>query len=145
MVIFELKIGVTDSVNTADFSRVKIDILDIGFDELHVTKNAPERVHDVARRKIAGSNFMKHRREENEILAADQRNFDIVATGQRLVEILRCVKSAESAARNNDFGFHYLGRGPLPNTYAKVIEPEERIPLSDEMILSRVVVLIVAA
>src|SRR4029077_8672616 len=107
MVILELKIGVSDSVNTVDFSRVKIDILHIGFDQLHVTKNAPERIHDVARRKIAGGNFMKHGREQNEILATDQRDLDIVATRQTLVEIFCRVQAAESAARNNDFGFHY--------------------------------------
>jgi len=49
---------------------------------------------------------MKHRREQNEILATDQRYLNVVATGQRLVEMLRCVKSAESATGNNDFGFH---------------------------------------
>src|SRR6266436_6098830 len=103
MVKLELKIGVSDSVNTADFSRVKIDILDIGFDELHVTKNAPEWIHNVARRKITGGNFMKHRREENEVLATDQRYLNVVVTGQTFVEILGCVKSTESAARNDHF------------------------------------------
>jgi hypothetical protein len=106
MVILRLD-RVSDYVNAADFSRVKIDSLHVGFDNLHVTKNAPERIYDVVWRKIAGGYFVQHRREQNEVLAANQRDLDVVATGQRLVEMLRCVKSAESAARNNDFGFHY--------------------------------------
>ena len=47
MVILKLKIGVSDSVNTADFSRVKIDVLHLRFDKFHVMKNAPERIYDV--------------------------------------------------------------------------------------------------
>ena len=110
MVILELKIGVTDSVNTADFSRIKIDILDIGFDKLHVTKNAPERIHDVARRKITGGNFVKHRREQDKILAADQRHFDVRSPRQMPVEILRRVQPGESAARDHDFGLFHTER-----------------------------------
>ena len=108
MVILKFKNGVSDSVNTTDFSRVKVDILHPRFDKFHVMKNAPERIYDVVWRKITGGNFMKHRREQNEILATDQRDLYVVATRQRLVEIFRCVKSAESATGNNDFGFHHL-------------------------------------
>jgi hypothetical protein len=48
---------------------------------------------------------VEHRREQNEILAADQCDFDVVATRQTFVEVRCRVESAESATGNNDFSF----------------------------------------
>ena len=96
-------------MNTADFSRVKIDIPDIGFDELHVMKNAPERIYDVAWRKIAGGYFVQHRREQNEILAADQCCLHVRPASQLFVQIHGGVQPGKSAAQNDDFVFfHWL-------------------------------------
>ena len=80
MVVLQFKIDVPDSVNTADFSGVNIDLPNLRFDELHMPKNAPQRIHNVARQKIACGNFVQHRGEENEILAADQRDLHVCAT-----------------------------------------------------------------
>jgi hypothetical protein len=42
-----------------------------GMIAVYVAKNAPERVNDVAWRKIARRHLMQHGCEENEILATD--------------------------------------------------------------------------
>jgi hypothetical protein len=49
MVVLQFKIVVSDSVNTADFPGVNIDLPDLRFDKLHMPKNAPQRIHNVAR------------------------------------------------------------------------------------------------
>jgi hypothetical protein len=50
---------------------------------------------------------MQHRREQNEILATEQRHFHIRATGQSFVEVHRSVKSGKSATGNDYFSrFH---------------------------------------
>jgi hypothetical protein len=57
--------------------RAKIDIFHVRFDHIDMAQNAPQRIHNVARRQIARRDFMQHRREENKILPRDQRYFDV--------------------------------------------------------------------
>jgi len=54
-----------------DAPRVQINRLYISFNKLHVAKNAPYRVDDIARKKISRRYFVQHRRKQNKILAAD--------------------------------------------------------------------------
>ena len=103
MIEVELELSALESMNAPNFSRVKIDILHVGFDHVDVAQNAPQRIHNVAGRKIARRDFMQHRREENEILPRDQRYFDVRPPRQMLVEIFCRVEPGESAACDHDF------------------------------------------
>ena len=75
--------------------------MNIGFNKLHMTKNAAERIHDVARIKIARCDLMQHRRKENEILATDQRHLYVRSTRQPFVEVHCRVKPGKSATGND--------------------------------------------
>ena len=46
---------------------------------------------------------MQHRREENEVLATDQRYLNVVAAGQRFVQVHRRAQSGESASGNDNY------------------------------------------
>ena len=102
MIELELELGAFESMNAANFPRAKIDILHVGFDHVDVAQNPAQRIHNVARRKIARRDFMQHRREENEILPRDQRYFDIRPTRQMLVQIFCRVEPGKSAACDHD-------------------------------------------
>jgi len=60
--------------------------------------------------QISGSDFVQHRCEQNKILAADQRYFNICTASQVFIEILCRVQSCEAAAGDDYFGLlHFSG------------------------------------
>ena len=108
MIELELELTALESMNAPNFPRVKIDILHVGFDHIHVTQNSAQRIHDVAGRKIARRDFMQHRRKQNEILPRDQRYLDIRPTREMLVQIFCRVEPGETAACDNDLGLFHV-------------------------------------
>jgi hypothetical protein len=101
MIKLEFKFAVRNTTRAMDSPRVDINRLHIGFDNLHMTKNAAERIHDVSRIKIASCDFMQHWRKENEILATDQRHLYVRSTREPFVEVHRSVKAGKSATGND--------------------------------------------
>jgi hypothetical protein len=101
MIKLEFKFAVRNTTGAMDSPRVEINRLNIGFDKLHMTKNAAERIHDVARIKISGCDFVQHRRKENEILATDQRHLYVRSTREPFVEVHCRVKPGKSATGND--------------------------------------------
>ena len=77
------------------------DGLNIGIDKLHMTKNAAERVHDVARIKISGCDLVQQRRKENEILVTNQRHLYVRSARQPFVEVHCRVKPGKPATGND--------------------------------------------
>jgi hypothetical protein len=71
-------------------------------------KNASKRISDVTRMKISGSHVVQHRREQDKILAADQRYFHIPPASQAFIEILCGVQPCESGAGNDYPGLLHL-------------------------------------
>jgi hypothetical protein len=69
-----------------------------------MTKNAAERIHDVARIKIARGDLVQHRRKENEILVTDQGHFYVRSAREPFVEVYCCVKPGKSATGNDYSG-----------------------------------------
>jgi hypothetical protein len=55
MIELEFEFAVRNASYATDSPRVQINGLNIGIDKLHMTKNAPKRIHDVARIKIAAA------------------------------------------------------------------------------------------
>src|SRR5437773_8785087 len=101
MIKLEFKLVVRNAPDAMDAPQVQINSLHVGFDNLHVTKNSPERIHDVARIKISGCHFVQHRRKENEILATDQRHLYVRSTREPFVEVHCRVKPGKPAAGND--------------------------------------------
>jgi hypothetical protein len=66
-----------------------------------VTKNAAERIHDVARIKISGCDLVQQRRKQNEILATDQRHLYVRSTREPFVEVHCRVKPSEPTTGND--------------------------------------------
>jgi hypothetical protein len=66
-----------------------------------VTKNAAQRINNVAGIKIAGGDFVQHRRKENEIVATDQRHFYVRSTCEPFFEVHCRVKPGEPTTGND--------------------------------------------
>src|SRR5207247_8880247 len=101
MIKLEFKFAVRNTTRAMDSPRVQINRLNIGLNKLHMTKNAAERIHDVAWIKISGRDLVQHRRKENEILSTDQRHFHIRVARQPFVEVHCRVKPSKSATGND--------------------------------------------
>jgi hypothetical protein len=101
MIKLEFKLVLRNAPDAMDAPQVQINSLHVGFDNLHVTKNSPERIDDVARIKIPGCDLMQHRRKENEILATDQRHLYVRSTREPFVEVHRRVKPGEPTTGND--------------------------------------------
>jgi hypothetical protein len=71
MIKFEIQLALRDATSAADYSAGQINCADLGFDNLHVAKNAPKRIDDVTGIKISGCDFVQHRRKQDEILVTD--------------------------------------------------------------------------
>src|SRR5436309_8668154 len=101
MIKLEFKFAVRNTTRAMDSLRVQINRLNIGLNKFHMTKNPPERIHDVAWIKISGCDFVQHRRKENEILATDQRHLYVRSTREPFVEVHCRVKPGKPAAGND--------------------------------------------
>src|SRR6266576_6097741 len=96
MIKLEFKLVVRNAPDAMDAPQIQINSLHVGFDNLHVTKNSPERIDDVARIKISGCDLVQHRRKENEILATDQRHLYVRSTREPFIEVHCRVKPGKS-------------------------------------------------
>jgi hypothetical protein len=103
MIKLEFHFAVRNASYATDASRVQINRLNIGINKLHMTKNAPERIHDVAWIKISSCDLMQHRRKQNEILATDQRHLYVRSTREPFVEVHGRVKAGKAATGDDYF------------------------------------------
>jgi hypothetical protein len=101
MIKLEVQFALRHATSAADYSAGQINCAYIGFNKLHMPKNAAERIDDVARIKIARCDFVQHRRKENKILATDQRHLYVRSTREPFVEVHCRVKPGKPATGND--------------------------------------------
>src|SRR6059058_3748771 len=101
MIKFEIQLALRYATSAAVYSAGQINCAYIGFDNLHVAKNAAERIHDVTRIKISGCDLVQHRRKQNEILATDQCHLYVRSAREPFVEVHCRVKPGKSATGND--------------------------------------------
>src|SRR4029077_13615574 len=75
MIKLEIQLALRNATRAADYLACQINCAYIGLDNLHVTKNAAQRIDNVTRIKIGGGAFVLDRRKENKIVASDQCHF----------------------------------------------------------------------
>src|SRR5690348_14647255 len=80
-----------------DEAFLQINALYVGLEHLHMSKNAAERINNIAGIKIARRDLVQHRRKQNEILATDQRHFYVISTREPFLKVHCRVKPGKSA------------------------------------------------
>src|SRR6266404_119458 len=110
MIELELKREPRDSTDRLDTPCRQVDCPYLGLNELHVTKDAAQRIDNIACIKISRGYLVQHRREQNEVLPADQRHFCIRAPSQRLVQVHSRAQSGKSTSQNDDASLLHLSR-----------------------------------
>jgi hypothetical protein len=118
----EIQLALRNATCAADYSACQINCAYIGLDDLHVTKNAAQRINNVAGIKIAGGDFVQHRRKENEILATNQRHFYVRSTCEPFLEVHCRVKPGKSAAGNEySSRLHAIARNRIATREIKIL------------------------
>src|SRR6266513_4086452 len=102
MVELELKLEPSYSPQAANAPRGQVNCLHLGLDKLHMTKDATDRIDNVARIKISRGDFVQHRREQNEVLTIDKPDLYVRTPSDRLVEVHRRAQSGKSTSQNNN-------------------------------------------
>ncbi|MCC6763491.1 MAG: hypothetical protein IT293_02415 [Deltaproteobacteria bacterium] len=59
-----------------DLSSFQIDLDDVAVEEAHFADELPDRVRDVRDVEVARRHLVEHRREEEEVVAVDDRHLD---------------------------------------------------------------------
>jgi hypothetical protein len=101
MVKLKLQLDIAQTSQASNLSCRQVDSLDISLNDLDVMKNAPQRIDNIAGRKIARCYFMQHRSEENKVFATNKGDFDIIPPRQALIEMPGCIQSGKSAASDD--------------------------------------------
>ncbi len=82
--------------------RLEVHRLHLALDELHPPEEFPDRVHDVRHVEVAGGDLVEHGREEEEVLAVDERDLEARVMGQSFLEMEGGVDAAEPASQDQD-------------------------------------------
>src|SRR6516165_7337164 len=97
LVIRQLMAMARFTVNDADRTAFQRNGFDLGTNEVNSRQEGSDRAHNRRNLQVAGGDFMKHRREEEEVLAIHERNFDAAGPRQALLKVERRVQPREAA------------------------------------------------
>jgi hypothetical protein len=90
------------TVANLDAARLDVDTDDVPAYEVASAKQCSNGTHDMRDVEIARGDLMQHRREQEEVVAIDQRDFDRPVARQQLLEAEGCIQTAEAASENDD-------------------------------------------
>jgi hypothetical protein len=103
---------VIESMGDNDLLLREIDLLDFAREKLHPTQHLPHRIDDRCQIQVACRDLMKHRSEEEEIIAIDKLDFDMIAS-QSLLKLHGGCDAHEASAEDQDT----LGRNIFHRTW----------------------------
>ena len=79
-----------------------VDTCDGCLDEAGVPEGGPDRLRAVAQLQPAGAGFEQERRDDEEVLAADERDLDVPVPAEKSLQVSRGRHATESAAQYDD-------------------------------------------
>jgi hypothetical protein len=90
------------SVSNNHATFLQIDSLDVAIEKMCPAQQLAHRIDDVRQVQIASRYFMQHRREQKEVLAIDEREFNIRVATKLLLKMQGRIETAEAAPENQD-------------------------------------------
>src|ERR1700756_4303149 len=86
----------------------QIEFIHIANQHLNTAKQLAQRIYDIGNLEITRRDLMKHRREQEKVVAANQANLDRAFSRHQFLKMYRSINSAEAAAENDDSLFAWL-------------------------------------
>src|SRR5919108_1858940 len=102
MVVRQLVVVVPLAMRDRHPPRLEIDPLDLTGKESHVAEQLPDRVDDVCQIEVARRDLVKHRGEEEEVVAIDERDSHARVAADEPVELSRGCDTGESATEDDN-------------------------------------------
>jgi hypothetical protein len=89
-----------ESMGDHNLAFAHVNRPNLSFEEVHMSQHLTDRVDDVGQIKVARRDLVKHRREQEEIVLTDQRDFKIKIP--TLFKLQRGVQAAKATAEDDD-------------------------------------------
>ena len=102
MVVAELVVVMLESVGDGHTSFGQVDRFDVAVEKPDTAQQLADRVHDVRQVQVAGSHFMQHRSEQEEVFAVHQRHLDVRIPGNRFFQFQSSVHASKAAAQDQN-------------------------------------------
>jgi hypothetical protein len=102
VVVNENVLVLRQAVANLDAASLDIDSDDLPAYEVASPKQRSNGTHDVRDVEIARRDLVQHRREQEEVVTIDERNFNGSVTRQQLLEAKGGIQAAEAGTQNGD-------------------------------------------
>src|SRR5258708_37340250 len=80
----------------------QINLFHIAHEHLGAAQELSEGIHNVRDLEIAGSYLVKHRREEEEVVPADQAKLHVPGSRRQLLHVECCKNNAKTSTDDDD-------------------------------------------
>jgi hypothetical protein len=94
------------SVRHRHLARPQIDRLHVADEDVRSLQQGANRADDVGDVEIAGGHLVEHRCKEEEVVVADERDFEIGRGAGEPFQVQRGVHAAESTTEHHDTSRH---------------------------------------
>src|SRR6516164_175690 len=91
-----------EAMRDNDLPAGKVDRFNVAGEEVHPLQHLAHRVDNSGEVEVARGHLVQHGREEEKVLAVDERDLDVWVASQRFLQLHGCVQTGESTAENQD-------------------------------------------
>src|SRR5947208_3729723 len=105
MIIVDLFLVVAVTARNQDSLVWQVNFVHVTHQYLDLTEQLPKGIYDICDLEIACCDFVKHRREEEKIIAANEANLHCVLSRQQFLKMNGGINPAETTAENDDSFF----------------------------------------
>jgi hypothetical protein len=81
---------------------LQVDLVHVTHQHFNFAKQLPEGIYDIRDLKIARRDFMKHRCEQKEIIAADEGDFYRAVSREQFLQMDGGIDSAKATTENDN-------------------------------------------
>src|SRR6266480_3765887 len=102
MIIVDLFRVVAVTARNQDPLVWQIDLVDVTHRYLNFTEQLPEGIYDICDLEIARCDLVKHRREQEKVISANETNLYRLHSRQQLLKMNGGINPSKTAAQNDD-------------------------------------------
>src|SRR4030095_3233613 len=102
MIVIDLLWVVAVTARNQDPFAWQVNLVHVTHQYLDLMEQFPKRIYDICDLKIACCDFVKHRREQEKVIATNEGNLHRAFSCQQFLEMHGGIDATETAAQNDD-------------------------------------------
>src|SRR6266481_5613953 len=126
MIIVELFRVVAVTARNQDPLVWQVNLVHVTHQYLDLMEQLPKGIYDVCDLEIARCDFVKHRREQEKVIVANQTDLRQTIYREQFLKLHRSINSAETTAENDDTFFAQPASDASDHRVLSVAELPER-------------------